>query len=127
MPRRPSEHEPCPHCGAPVPVGRPACAECGSDAETGWSEDGLSGYTAADIPDTFTDDDYLDAISDLPGAAERETGPAARSNKARTVIGIIAVLAFVGAAVLRSPQALVVLLAAGVLVLIFASPVRRGP
>lgn len=29
----------CPHCGAEVPSGAPACPECGSDDETGWSED----------------------------------------------------------------------------------------
>ncbi len=29
----------CPHCGAEVPFGAPACPECGSDDETGWSED----------------------------------------------------------------------------------------
>ncbi len=29
----------CPHCGAEVPLGAPACPKCGSDDETGWSED----------------------------------------------------------------------------------------
>lgn len=33
------EYFDCPHCGAPVPVGAAACRECGSDDETGWSED----------------------------------------------------------------------------------------
>lgn len=28
----------CPHCGADVPVGAPACPICGSDEETGWSD-----------------------------------------------------------------------------------------
>jgi hypothetical protein len=28
----------CPNCGAAVPVNAKACPECGSDAETGWSE-----------------------------------------------------------------------------------------
>jgi ribosomal protein L40E len=29
--------EVCPHCGAEVPSGAKACAECGSDELTGWS------------------------------------------------------------------------------------------
>lgn len=29
----------CPHCGAEVPVGAQVCRECGSDEETGWSDD----------------------------------------------------------------------------------------
>ncbi len=28
----------CPNCGAIVPSGASACAECGADEETGWSE-----------------------------------------------------------------------------------------
>jgi hypothetical protein len=28
----------CPHCGAQVPSNATACPECGSDEETGWSE-----------------------------------------------------------------------------------------
>jgi hypothetical protein len=29
----------CPFCHAEVPEGAPACPECGSDEQTGWSED----------------------------------------------------------------------------------------
>lgn len=29
----------CPNCGTEVPRGAKACPECGSDEETGWSED----------------------------------------------------------------------------------------
>src|ERR1051325_11017824 len=29
----------CPHCGAIVPPDATACPECGSDDETGWSEE----------------------------------------------------------------------------------------
>ena len=36
--RVPSEPFPCPQCGAPVPARALACRECGSDAETGWSD-----------------------------------------------------------------------------------------
>lgn len=30
---------PCPNCGADVPLKAKACPECGSDRETGWSEE----------------------------------------------------------------------------------------
>lgn len=29
----------CPHCGEPLPPRAVACRECGSDFETGWSDD----------------------------------------------------------------------------------------
>ena len=38
MPRK-KEFFLCPNCGAEVPEGSAACPECGSDDETGWSED----------------------------------------------------------------------------------------
>ena len=31
--------EACPNCDAPVRVGALACPSCGSDADTGWSDD----------------------------------------------------------------------------------------
>ncbi len=34
-----SDYFVCPHCYAEVPSGAPACPKCGSDEETGWSED----------------------------------------------------------------------------------------
>lgn len=37
-----TESFPCPHCGAKVPTHAKACPECGSDKETGWSEE--AGY-----------------------------------------------------------------------------------
>lgn len=47
----------CPHCGATVPVGAPSCRECGSDDETGWSDD-EDGQGADD--DDFDYDEYLE-------------------------------------------------------------------
>jgi membrane associated rhomboid family serine protease len=43
----------CPHCGAEVQVNAPACPECGSDDETGWSKE--------------------DIIYDEPSSAEEES------------------------------------------------------
>ena len=50
--------ETCPNCGASVPPGAKACPECGSDEQTGWSDqaraDGL------DLPDdNFNYDDFV--------------------------------------------------------------------
>lgn len=50
----------CPHCGAELRAGAKFCPECGSDENTGWSED-----------------TYLDGVS-LPGETE-DHSPAASS------------------------------------------------
>ncbi|MEZ5323426.1 MAG: hypothetical protein R3F34_19690 [Planctomycetota bacterium] len=64
--RRPKRREPdwfvCPVCGSDVPVGALACKECGSDDETGWSED--TAYDGLDLPEAplaelHTFDDFL--------------------------------------------------------------------
>lgn len=49
MTRSRAEDFVCPHCGADLPGGAKFCPECGSDENTGWSED-----------------TYLDGVS-LPG------------------------------------------------------------
>jgi hypothetical protein len=41
--------ETCPNCGAEVPHHAKACPECGSDEETGWSEQAR--YDSLDLPD----------------------------------------------------------------------------
>ncbi len=38
----------CPNCGAEVPIKALSCPECGSDDQTGWSEDTL--YDGMDLP-----------------------------------------------------------------------------
>lgn len=43
-----SRPELCPHCGAEVPDGASACPGCGSDEQTGWSEQAR--YDALDLP-----------------------------------------------------------------------------
>ena len=45
----------CPTCGAEVRVGTPSCLNCGSDDETGWSEDTL--YDGLDLPESS--DEYI--------------------------------------------------------------------
>ena len=41
----------CPHCGAPVPRGRLACPECGSDAQTGWQSSEEIDYQSVELPE----------------------------------------------------------------------------
>jgi len=48
----------CPNCGAQVPRNVKACPECGSDEQTGWSEE--SHADGLDLPDeTFDYDDFV--------------------------------------------------------------------
>ena len=48
----------CPNCGAEVPRGARACPECGSDEQTGWSEEArTSGLSPPD--DNFDYDDFV--------------------------------------------------------------------
>ena len=54
--RRAAETFPCPNCGADVPEDAKACPECGSDDETGWSEDTM--YDDIDLPITDEESDY---------------------------------------------------------------------
>ena len=45
----------CPICGAEVKVGTPSCLNCGSDDDTGWSEETL--YDGLDLHETT--DEYV--------------------------------------------------------------------
>ena len=51
---------PCPHCDARVPAGALACPECGSDAQSGWSE-GADDW-AGDLPTGYDDGDEDDDL-----------------------------------------------------------------
>ena len=48
----------CPNCGAEVPPNSKACPECGSDEETGWSEEAKT--EGLDLPNQdFDYDDFV--------------------------------------------------------------------
>lgn len=50
--------ETCPNCGAEVPPGAKACPECGSDEQTGWSDEAR--YNSLDLPDeNFNYDEFV--------------------------------------------------------------------
>jgi len=44
-----SDYFVCPVCGTEVPIKAAACPECGSDDETGWSEDTI--YDGVNLPE----------------------------------------------------------------------------
>ncbi len=43
-----SDYFDCPNCGAEVPIKAKSCPDCGSDDNTGWSEDTM--YDGLDLP-----------------------------------------------------------------------------
>ncbi len=48
----------CPNCGADLPRNAKACPECGSDEQTGWSEQAR--YDGLDLPDDdFDHEDFV--------------------------------------------------------------------
>ena len=55
----------CPNCGSPVPPKARACPECGSDAETGWSE--ATARSGLDLPDE--EFDYHEFVKEEFGTA----------------------------------------------------------
>jgi zinc-ribbon domain len=83
----------CPHCGAEVPMSAAACRECGSDNETGWSEDAdvweagiTSGYGG---DDDFDYDEFIER--ELPDRAENSAGRRATKWGLRVVIAMVCV------------------------------------
>lgn len=90
--RREGEFFVCPHCGADVPVGAPSCKECGSDAETGWSE-------GADVWDAGIDAgygeeedfDYDEFVErEFPGSRKRASGEELARWGWRTLVVLVA-------------------------------------
>ena len=75
----------CPNCGAEVPSKALSCPECGSDEQTGWSEDTL--YDGLDLPDWNEPTD--------PGAPSLF-----QSRNFMLVVAIIAILIFLAVYIL---------------------------
>jgi hypothetical protein len=70
----------CPNCGAVIPAKSPACPECGSDEETGWSE-------KWDIEDELT-------VEEDPAAVQRRRVVKNLIRIGFSIIGAIAIGAF---------------------------------
>ena len=91
----------CPHCGADVPIGDPACRECGSDAETGWSEE--ADKWEADIPTGYGPDEDFDydefTETEFPGEASFSFRRRLKKWAWRIVVGTVCIglLLYVGA------------------------------
>lgn len=49
----------CPNCGEQVPGGALSCPACGSDEETGWSED--AAYDDLDLPVPYDEEESAGA------------------------------------------------------------------
>ena len=84
----------CPHCGAPVAVGAISCRECGSDAETGWSDeagDALGADGGYDDGDEFDYDDFV--RREFPDQADREP---ARQTIVRWLLAAVVVAVCLG-------------------------------
>ena len=88
MPRRSFT---CSHCGATVPAKALACPECGSDAQTGWSEEAES--FAGEIPTGYDEDpdfDYEEALREAELAADGR--PSRAQLRRRRVIAVCVLL-----------------------------------
>ena len=82
--------ETCPNCGAEIPARAKACPECGSDEQTGWSEQAHT--DSLDLPDeNFDYDEFV----------EREFGEPKKSPVPRGlhwfwwVVAILLITAFI--------------------------------
>lgn len=51
--------EECPNCGADVPRGALACPECGSCAETGWSDEAADDPLGLSASEAFDYEEYV--------------------------------------------------------------------
>jgi uncharacterized membrane protein YvbJ len=61
----------CPHCGAEVPEQAKVCPECGSDAETGWSEKAKYDTLGIEYDDDFDHDEFVKREFGGKNAGER--------------------------------------------------------
>lgn len=78
----------CPNCGAEVPPNARACPECGSDWETGWSDDATAQNLG--IPDEKFDYDAF-VERELSGKEEPEN----RLKPVWWIVALLLLLAFI--------------------------------
>jgi hypothetical protein len=66
----------CPHCGATVQIDATFCRECGSDDQTGWSED--AERTQFDCGNEFDYDEFIER--EFPDSNPMSTGESVKKN-----------------------------------------------
>jgi len=78
----------CPQCGGEVKVGARACPHCGSDEETGWSEEAENWQ--ADIPAGYGPDEEFDYDEFVTREFPERAGRARASSRALLVAVAVA-------------------------------------
>ena len=90
-PSKGAESFACPHCGADVIVGARSCRTCGSDSETGWTED--RGSWGAEDAVGYGEDDDFDydrfVAEEFPHQADRTFGPMLKRRALQILIAIV--------------------------------------
>ena len=81
----------CPQCGEEVKVGARACPHCGSDEETGWSQEAENRRT--DIPAGYGRDEEFDYDKFVEREFPERAGRARASSSALLVAIAVAMLA----------------------------------
>lgn len=80
----------CSHCGAKVAAPALACPECGSDAQTGWSEDAAA--WAGEPPAGYDEDDEFDYEETLRNEGLAEDGRPSRETLRRRRLAAVSLL-----------------------------------
>ncbi|MEZ6002892.1 MAG: zinc ribbon domain-containing protein [Planctomycetota bacterium] len=91
MARRPVKTRRCPLCGEPVKVGALACRSCGSDANTGWSQD--ADENSVDLganADEFDYDEFL--AKEFPSTRKPAQKASAFARKAALVFVLLSLI-----------------------------------
>ncbi len=65
--------ETCPNCGAEVPPGARACPECGSDEQTGWSDQARASELGL-LDEEFNYDEFVKEEFGEPGPKPQGIG-----------------------------------------------------
>jgi hypothetical protein len=79
----------CPHCGAEVPRNARACPDCGSDEQTGWSEQAANDHLG--LPDDSFD--YERFVREEFG---EEKGPRTRDPRGHWIAVAVVILLLAG-------------------------------
>jgi len=79
----------CPHCAAIVPPKAKVCPDCGSDEQTGWSQDAELHRLGIPLEKSLSDDDYHEFTG-----RELQQRPARKKNF-NTAVALLLIAAFI--------------------------------